>query len=52
MCKCFAIDAVMIEDTIRANNLKTVQDVTHYTQGRWRLRCPHEGDRGDPPGDG
>ena len=32
VCKCFAIDAVLIEDTIRSNNLSSVQDVTNYTK--------------------
>ena len=32
ICKCFAVDAVLIEDTIRANNLSTVQEVTFYTK--------------------
>ncbi|MBC7365013.1 MAG: (2Fe-2S)-binding protein, partial [Candidatus Aminicenantes bacterium] len=32
MCKCFAVDEVLIEDTIRANNLSTVEQVTHYTK--------------------
>ena len=32
ICKCFAIDAVMIEETVRANNLRTVEEVTNYTK--------------------
>ena len=32
VCKCFAIDAVLIEDTVRANGLRTVEDVTNYTK--------------------
>ena len=32
ICKCFAADAVLIEETIRANNLSTVEEVTFYTK--------------------
>ena len=32
ICKCFAIDAVMIEDVVKANGLNTVEEVTFYTK--------------------
>ncbi len=43
ICKCFAVDAVLIEDTIRANNLKTVEDVAHYTKAGGGCASCHEG---------
>ncbi len=43
ICKCFAIDAVMIEDTVRANNLSTVQDVVNYTKAGGGCASCHEG---------
>jgi NifU-like protein len=43
ICKCFAIDAVMIEDVVRANNLSTVEQVTHYTKAGGGCSSCHEG---------
>ena len=43
ICKCFAIDAVLIEETVRANNLSCVEDVINYTKAGGGCSSCHEG---------
>jgi NifU-like protein len=42
ICKCFAIDAVMIEEMVWANKLRTVEDVTNYTKAGGGCAACHE----------
>jgi NifU-like protein len=42
VCKCFAIDAAMIEEMVWANKLRTVQDVTNFTKAGGGCAACHE----------
>ncbi|MDR0703287.1 MAG: Fe-S cluster assembly protein NifU [Azoarcus sp.] len=43
VCKCFAVDALLIEDVVRANSLNTVEEVTFYTKAGGGCASCHEG---------
>jgi len=43
ICKCYAIDDVLIDQVVRANNLSTVQDVVNYTKAGGGCTACHEG---------
>lgn len=43
ICKCFAVDEVMVRDVIKASKLSTVEDVTNYTKAGGGCSSCHEG---------
>ena len=42
MCKCFGVDAALIERTVRDNALKTMEQVTCYTKAGGGCQTCHE----------
>jgi len=42
ICKCYAIDSVLIEEVVRENHLKTVAEVTNYTKAGGACASCHE----------
>ncbi len=42
VCKCFAIDSVLIENVVRANKLTTIEEVTNYTKAGGACASCHE----------
>ncbi|MDR3410661.1 MAG: Fe-S cluster assembly protein NifU [Formivibrio sp.] len=42
VCKCFAIDSVLIESVVRANKLTTIEEVTNYTKAGGACASCHE----------
>lgn len=42
ICKCFGVDEAMIEEMVRVNTLRTVEDVTHFTKAGGGCASCHE----------
>ncbi|WP_029010968.1 Fe-S cluster assembly protein NifU [Azospirillum halopraeferens] len=42
VCKCFGVDAAMIERAVTVNNLSTLEEVTHYTKAGGSCQTCHE----------
>lgn len=43
ICKCFGIDEAMIEQTVRTNGLRSIEEVTNYTKAGGGCATCHEG---------
>lgn len=42
ICKCFAVDSILVEETARSNHLSTVEEVIHYTKAGGGCSSCHE----------
>lgn len=42
VCKCFGVDAAMIERAVEVNNLTTLEQVTHFTKAGGSCQTCHE----------
>lgn len=42
VCKCFAVDEVMVRETVKANNLSSIEEVTNYTKAGGGCSSCHE----------
>jgi len=43
ICKCFGVDEAMIEQVVRANDLRSIEEVTNYTKAGGGCATCHEG---------
>lgn len=43
ICKCFGVDEAMIEQVVRANDLRSIEEITNYTKAGGGCATCHEG---------